>query len=102
MIDPLSSLHAAPHLLPSTPATPALRTGHSTGEFASALRNQLEQVGQAQAEADRGIEKVLTGQSDNISEVFVAARKAEVAFSLLMEIRNKLVDAYNEIKQLRV
>ena len=55
-----------------------------------------------QAEAEEGIENLITGRTDNITEVFTAARKAEVAFSLLMEIRNKLVDAYSEVKQLRV
>lgn len=55
-----------------------------------------------QADADRNVENLLTGETQNITEVFVAARKAQVAFSLLMEIRNKLVDAYTELRQLRV
>lgn len=71
-------------------------------DFAAQLRQQLEQVSQMQAEADQGIQNLLTGQTDNITEVFTTARKAEVAFSLLMEIRNKLVDAYGELRQLRV
>jgi len=53
-------------------------------------------------QAKQGVQDLLTGRSQNITEVFVAARKAEVAFSLLMEIRNKLSDAYTEIKNLRV
>ncbi len=72
------------------------------GGFADELRRQLEQVSRMQAEAEEGIEHLLTGQTDNLTEVLTAARKAEVAFSLLMEIRNKLVDAYTELKQLRV
>jgi flagellar hook-basal body complex protein FliE len=70
--------------------------------FAQQLRQQLEQVNKMQAEADAGVQNLLTGRTDNITEVFTTARKAEVAFSLLMEIRNKLVDAYSELKQLRV
>jgi flagellar hook-basal body complex protein FliE len=53
-------------------------------------------------EADEGIQNLLTGRTDNVTEVLTAARKAEIAFSLLMEIRNKLVDAYSELRQLRV
>ena len=71
-------------------------------DFAAALRRQLEQVSRMQTEADQGVQSLLTGESQNITEVFAAARKAQVAFSLLMEIRNKLVDAYTEIRQLRV
>lgn len=66
------------------------------------FRQQLEQVSQMQAEADHGVQSLLTGETQNITEVFATARKAEVAFSLLMEIRNKLVDAYTELRQLRV
>jgi len=103
MVDPISP----DHLMPLGPTRPAGATervpgGLGDGDFASQLRQQLEQVSQAQAEAERGIENLMAGRSDNITEVLTAARKAEVAFSLLMEIRNKLVDAYSEMKQLRV
>lgn len=103
MVDPIST----ERLGLAGPARPGgLATPHEAGaggtDFAAQLRRQLEQVSRMQAEADQGVEKLLTGQTDNITEVFTAARKAEVAFSLLMEIRNKLVDAYSELRQLRV
>lgn len=66
------------------------------------MRQQLEAVSQMQAEANEGVQRLLTGESQNITEVFSAARKAEVAFSLLMELRNKLVDAYEQLRQVRV
>lgn len=92
---------------PIGPLRPALPTSRGAGradgpDFASRLREQLEQVSQMQTEAEQGIQNLVTGQTDNITEVFTAARKAEIAFSLLMEIRNKLVDAYAELRQLRV
>lgn len=71
-------------------------------DFAALLRRQLEQVSQMQHQADDGLKKVLTGESDNLSEVFTAAKRAQVAFDLLMEIRNKLVDSYVELRQLRI
>ena len=81
----------------------ARRTPVPAGQdFASLVRQQLEKVNAMQSEADTEVRKLLTGESQNLTEVFTAARKAEVAFSLLMEIRNKLVDAYQEIKNLRV
>lgn len=103
MVDPISS----EHLTPISPARPSAAPGATesaggTGDFAAQLRQQLDQVNQMQVEADEGIQNLLTGQTDNITEVLTSARKAEVAFSLLMEIRNKLVDAYVELRQLRV
>ncbi|MBK8914650.1 MAG: flagellar hook-basal body complex protein FliE [Phycisphaerales bacterium] len=70
--------------------------------FAGLLRRELERVSSLQQEADRSVEQLMTGGDASITDVFTAARKAQVAFSLLMEIRNKLSDAYTEIKQLRV
>ncbi len=99
MVDPVSLERLLP-IGPPRPSGPAPAPG--SGDFAAELRRQLEQVNQVQAEADAGIESLLTGRSDNVTEVLAATRKAEVAFSLLMEIRNKLVEAYNELKQLRV
>jgi flagellar hook-basal body complex protein FliE len=92
--NPLTAL--TPGSRPS--ADPAARPD----EFADLLRSQLEKVSSLQSDADQQVQSLVTGQSDSMTDVFVAARKAEVAFSLLMEVRNKLVDAYEELKNLRV
>ncbi|MBN2445919.1 MAG: flagellar hook-basal body complex protein FliE [Phycisphaerae bacterium] len=84
------------------PAGPSKAAAPAGADFTSALREQLEKVSEMQAEANAGVERLLTGESENITEVFSTARKAEVAFTLLMEIRNKLVDAYSELRQVRV
>ncbi len=71
-------------------------------EFKAYLMESLEKVNQLQTEADAGVQKLLTGETDNMAEVFTATRKAGVAFDLLMEIRNKLTEAYQELSQMRV
>lgn len=103
MADPISPHRVLPTGVTSG-ATPAGRSQKSsdTADFAAQLRQQLEAVSNMQAEAEAGIQNLMTGRTDNITEVFSTARKAEVAFSLLMEIRNKLTDAYAELRQLRV
>ncbi|HSW46297.1 MAG TPA: flagellar hook-basal body complex protein FliE [Phycisphaerae bacterium] len=70
--------------------------------FKDLLLDSLNQVNRLQREAAAGVEKVATGETDNLAEVFSAIRKADVAFSMLMEMRNKLVDAYREIQQMRM
>ncbi len=104
MSDPLS-IHG---LQPGQIAGP-LRAGPTGGavapdgkSFKDLLLDSLDQVNRLQQEAAQGVEKVVTGQTDNMAEVFTAVRKADVAFSMLMEMRNKLVDAYREIQQMRV
>ena len=70
--------------------------------FKDLLLDSLDQVNRLQQEAADGVEKVVTGETDNVAEVFSAVRKSEVAFSMLMEMRNKLVEAYREVQQMRV
>jgi flagellar hook-basal body complex protein FliE len=71
-------------------------------DFKSYMLESLEKVNQLQDDAKMGVEKLVTGETNNVAEVLAASRKAGVAFDLLMEIRNKLMDAYSEIKQMRV
>ena len=103
MVNPLHN-PIAPNtrLIPAGPTAAPRPATDAGSDFAALLKDQLERVSAMQNEADQNVQKVLTGQSDDVTGVFVAARKAEVAFSLLMEIRNKLVDSYEELRQLRV
>ena len=71
-------------------------------DFKTVLLESLNQVNDLQQEATAGVERLATGETENMAEVFSAVRKAQVAFGLLMEIRNKLMDAYEEIQQMRV
>ena len=88
------------------PAAGAARTTpaeHAAGkDFKAILLDSLDEVNRLQTEADKGVQRLLTGETDNVAEVLTAVNKAGVAFDLLMEIRNKLTDAYEEIKQMRV
>lgn len=71
-------------------------------DFKSILLNSLGEVNRLQNEADQGVQRLITGETDNVAEVMAAVNKAGIAFDLLMEIRNKLNDAYQEIQQMRV
>lgn len=71
-------------------------------DFKTFLMDSLDKVNQLQVEANQGVERLMTGETDNVAEVMSVSRKAGIAFDLLMEIRNKLMDAYTEMKQMRV
>jgi flagellar hook-basal body complex protein FliE len=71
-------------------------------DFKSVLVDSLNEVNRLQTEADQGVQKLITGESENVAEVFAAVNKAGIAFDLLMEVRNKLTDAYQEIQQMRI
>lgn len=71
-------------------------------DFKTILLDSLEEVNRLQSEADQGVQRWLTGETDNLAEVLTAVNKSGVAFDLLMEIRNKLAEAYREIQQMRI
>jgi len=71
-------------------------------DFESILFDSLDEVNRLQSEADRSVERLLTGETDNVAEVLTAVNKSGVAFDLLMEIRNKLTEAYQEIIRMQV
>jgi flagellar hook-basal body complex protein FliE len=70
--------------------------------FRDVLMGSLEEVNRLQSDADQSVQRLLTGETDNVTEVFAAVNKAGIAFDLLMEVRNKLTEAYQEIQQMRI
>ena len=71
-------------------------------DFKSTLLDSLDEVNRLQMDAAKGIEKLSLGETANMAEIFLAVRKADIAFSMMMEMRNKLVEAYRELQQMRI
>jgi flagellar hook-basal body complex protein FliE len=55
-----------------------------------------------QQEANRAVEALAAGEEVSPAEVLIAVQKADLAFRLMMQIRNKLVQAYQELQNIRV
>ena len=53
-------------------------------------------------DADSAVQELVQGKTENVSEVLTAVEKADLAFRALMQVRNKLIEAYEEINRLRV
>ena len=64
--------------------------------------DNIQQVNNLQQEADVAIEDLVAGRRDDMESVLMAKQKADVAFQMLLQVRNKLMDAYEEVKQIRV
>ncbi len=71
-------------------------------DFKDVLLQNLKQVDALQQEAQTAIEDVATGKRDDMAAVLTAKQKADVAFQMLLQVRNKMMDAYEEVKQIRV
>lgn len=70
--------------------------------FGELLQRQLEQVNQLQKEADRLTKELLTGEVEHLHQVTVAAEQAGLALQLTVQIRNKLIEAYQEISRMQI
>jgi len=85
--------------------TPAVGGAEKTAEgqsFKDVLMKNLGEVNKLQQESDQALENYVTGKSNNMGEVISASQKASLAFSMLVQIRNKLQESYDELKNLRV
>jgi flagellar hook-basal body complex protein FliE len=90
--------------LPSLTST-HVRTANNpetNNSFANTLLDSIKQVNNLQADANNAVESLFTGEEANPAEVLTAVQKADLAFRTMMQIRNKLVAAYDELKNIRV
>lgn len=72
------------------------------GSFKDALIQSLDDVNRLQQEADTAAEDLATGKRNDVENVLLATQKADTAFRLLVQLRNKMQTAYDEIKQVRI
>lgn len=104
MTDPLGLIQSAGAIPPTA------RTGQSAGgaeaegvgSFRAMLLDQLREVNRLEQETTRAVEDLAAGRRNDPDAVFAAQRKADIAFQMLLQVRNKVMDAYNEVKQIRV
>ncbi len=82
----------APHLKNNVP-----EKNDSDVSFKDVLKGLVSQVDTLQKSANASIEGLVTGETTDIHDVTIKLEEAGVAFDLMMEVRNKLVDAYQQI-----
>ena len=91
--------HNSPLKLPDVPK-PAAKSGSTS--FAETFNGFLHDVNDLQIDAGEHVDKLLTGEIKDVHDVMVAVQKAGTSFELMMEIRNKMIDAYREVMRMQV
>ena len=108
MNDPLGLINAqrpqglAPLRPPAAPGAAGHADASAGPAFKDVLLQNLKQVDALQQEAQTAIEDVVAGKRDDFAAVMTAKQKSDVAFQMLLQVRNKMMDAYEEVKQIRV
>jgi flagellar hook-basal body complex protein FliE len=80
----------------------APQEGSATPGFKQMLQDQIDQVNRLQNDAKAAMEDLVAGRRDDVETVMTATLKADMAFRMLLQVRNKVMDAYEEMKQLRI
>jgi flagellar hook-basal body complex protein FliE len=105
---PLSAIPSVPGIgstelvAPAGPAAGGTGAASGTGGFAQLLSQKLGGVVDLQNEADAASQAVATGKSSDLAGATVAVEKASIAIDVVSSIRNKAVDAYQDIMRMQV
>ena len=75
---------------------------NATVSFKDFLNEAISKVNKLQIDAQTLSDDFAAGRTDNIHEVMIAAAKADIALQFTLQIRNKIVDAYNEIMRMQI
>lgn len=77
--------------------------GKSNGElFQSMMQTAVNTVQGTQAQANKAIEDFLSGNNEDVHSTVIATQRADLTFEMFMQVRNKVVSAYQEIMKMQV
>jgi len=87
--------------LSDLPKLPSLQDANAEKGFSGVLDHVLQQVNQLNGGAEQQINSLLKGGNADMGSVMIAVEKANVAFQLMMQVRNKIVSAYQDIEKMQ-
>ena len=96
MIAPITSTIAIP-------VAPALAATTGSGEeFHNLLSQSISAVEQKQTAADAAVNRFLTGETEELHTAALAGQRAELSMELFLQVRNKVVQAYQEVMRMQM
>jgi flagellar hook-basal body complex protein FliE len=95
-----NSISNLPGTSPVNQGTGSASGGRAWG-FVETLRGAMDQVNQLQQTADAKVGALLDGSGMDVHSALIAVEKADLSFQLMMQVRNKIVSAYQEISRMQ-
>lgn len=77
-------------------------TGDVQSKFANFLKDSINQVNEAGIESNEMTNKLVKGENVDLHNVMIAAEKSNIMLQTTMEIRNKVIDAYQEMMRMQI
>jgi len=81
---------------------PASAGAAGTGGFQNVLAAAIEEVGKSQNGASQAVQGFLKGEGDDLHTTILAVQRADLEFDMFMQVRNKIVSAYQEVMRLQM
>ena len=85
-----------------TPEKPDSEKQVGGNSFGSVLKDAIQDINKLQGDADKAIAKVQLEDASSIHEAMIALEKAGISFQVMMQVRNKILDAYQEVMRMQV
>jgi flagellar hook-basal body complex protein FliE len=85
----------------SSPLSGKMEPAGNSGGFGDVLKSAIGQVSSLQGSAETQVGNLLQGGNADMSKVMISVEKADVAFQLMMQVRNKIVTAYQDIEKMQ-
>ncbi|HID69705.1 MAG TPA: flagellar hook-basal body complex protein FliE [Desulfobacterales bacterium] len=99
-MSPVSTISATnPLPLKQSDTNPIAKVGSG---FADIIKSTISEVAKAEHQADKSIEDLQTGKSKNLHEVMISVEKADISLKMLVQFRNKTLQAYEEIMRMQI
>lgn len=95
-------IESIPQLTPTGPVTSPTAPSPQKTDFQQLLTQAMTDVGHLQSHSQLQIEQYISGEDITQAEVFSSIKKADLALRTMIQIRNKLLEAFNEIQQIRI
>ena len=86
----------------STKINPTVTSADAQQTFANSLKDAISKVNDQQIQSDTMTEKLINGGNVDLHEVMIASQKASITVNATMEVRNKAIEAYQEIMRMSV
>jgi flagellar hook-basal body complex protein FliE len=99
---PITGLPIPPPATPLAAPQQAAGAGGGGGQFKNILLEAIGQVNSMQTQANEAVQQLVTGGDVNPAEVLTTLQKADISFRMMLQIRNKLVQAYQEVNNIRI
>jgi len=101
MTAPISPVTATPHI--EAPRLDSISSAQGNGpEFRSLLSSAIHHVESAQAKASTAVQGFLSGENDELHSTILATQRADLEFDMFLQVRNKVVSAYQEIMRMQI